>query len=226
MATAQQILDDVNLRYRNTFTTSQILVWFNEEQRELFDILELDSAPYNFTTVADENFYPFPDQFDVTKIKVVTYQTDDSTDPNYVEVPFFRNDDNQKSTYSSPWYTIVSDAFYLYVPDQVPADRTVYIYTDSDPTEVTTSNVSDAPDLPTKYQEILKLGVLKRIAGARKDGLMRNNYDAEYQQKISDILWDKKLKEPEWISPIDMMPKAGNSRYCSNRTAIIITQTS
>jgi len=225
MATAQQILDDVNLRYRNTFTTAQILVWFNEEQRELFDILELDSAPYNFTTVADENFYPFPDQFDVTKIKVVTYQTDDSTDPNYVEVPFFRNDDNQKSTYSSPWYTIVSDAFYLYVPDQVPADRTVYIYTDSDPTEVTTSNVSDAPDLPTKYQEILKLGVLKRIAGARKDIQMYNNYDMEREQKISDVLWSKKLAEPEFPSAIDMMPRI-DSRYGRNgRYAVVITQT-
>lgn len=203
MATTQAILDDINLRYRNTFTTAQVLVWFNEEQRELFDVLELDSAPYNFLTVLDENFYPFPDQFDTTKIKVVTYQMDDTTVPNYQEIPFKRNDDNQYGS-SDVWYTIIADALYLYVPDSVPADRNVYIYTDSDPDEVTTANVSSAPNLPTKYQEILKLGVLKRIAGARKDIQMRNNYDVEYQQKIDDVLLQRKLKEPEFITPIDL----------------------
>lgn len=223
MATAQAILDDINLRYRNTFTTSQVLVWFNEEQRELFDVLEIDSPPYTFTTVLDENFYPFPADFDVTKIKVVTYQTDDADDPNYIEVPFKRNDDNQYGSYSV-WYTVTSDAMYLYVPDSVPADRNVYIYCDSDPTEVTTSTLTIAPDLPTKYQEILKLGVLKRISGARKDIQMRNNYDMEYQQKIDDVLWGRKQKEPEWSSAVDMMPKAG-SRRGSRDTAVILTQT-
>lgn len=223
MSTSQQLLDDIDLRYRNTFTTAQKLVWFNEEQRELFDVLELDSAPYTFTTELDENFYPFPDQFDVTKIKVVTYQMDDTDDPNYIEVPFKRNDDNQYAGYSV-WYTIASDAFYLYVDDSVPADRIVYIYTDSDPDEVTTANVSSAPNLPTKYQEILKLGVLKRIAGARKDIQMRNNYDMEYQQKIDDVLWQRRLKEPEFISPVDMMPRI--SRWGNDRDrAIILTQT-
>lgn len=203
MATAQAILDDIDLRYRNTFTNSQKLVWFNEEQRELFDVLELDSAPYTFVTVLDENFYPFPDQFDTTKIKVVTYQNDDTADPNYIEIPFKRNDDNQYGS-SDVWYTIEANAFYLNVPDSVPANRILYIYNDADPDEVTTSNLSSSPDLPTKYQELLKLGILKRIAGARKDIQMRNNYDVEYQEKIVDVLWQRKLKEPEYTTPIDL----------------------
>lgn len=203
MASSQAILDDVNLRYRNSFTTEQKLIWLNEEQRELFDILELDSPPYTFQTVAGENFYPFPDQFDVTKIKTVTYQVSDTAQQNYLEVPFLRNDDRQ-GVLSGPWYSIVSDAMYLDVGGDVPDGRNVYIYTDSDPIEVTTANISSAPDLPTKYQELLKLGVLKRIAQARKDIVMQNNYAAEYEQKISDVLWERKLKEPEWTSPIDV----------------------
>lgn len=223
MPSAQAILDDIDLRYRNTFTTANKLVWFNEEQRELFDVLELDSAPYTFTTTADENFYPLSSGFDVTKIKVVTYQMEDTDDPNYIEIPFKRNDDNQYSG-SSIWYTIIADAFYLHVDDSVPADRNVYIYCDSDPDEVTTANVSSAPNLPTKYQELLKLGILKRIAGARKDISMRNNYDMEYQQKIDDVLWQRRLKEPEFISPVDMMPRI--SRWGNDRDrAIILTQT-
>jgi hypothetical protein len=223
MQTSQQILDDVNLRYRNTFTTNQILVWFNEEQRELFDVLELDSAPYNFKTVVDENYYPFPVDFDVTKIKVVTYQIDDSTTPNYIEIPFERNDDRQYASYGLPWWAIVSDAFYLNVEPSVPDARNVYIYTDADPTEVTTSNLSVAPDLPTKYQEILKLGVLKRIALARKDLTMGQTYDSLYQEKLNDVLWQRKLAEPEWVSPIDTLPRASRGRY-NERVPIVITQ--
>ena len=203
MASSQKILDDINLRYRNSFTTDQKLVWFNEEQRELFDILELDSPPYTFQTVAGENFYPFPDQFDVTKIKTVTFQSNSTeTEPSFVEVPFLRNDDRQ-GTLAHPWYTIVSDAMYLWVSSETPDDRTVYIYTDSDPDEVTTENLDVAPNLPTKYQELLKLGVLKRIAAARKDSVMVSNYSAEYEQKIADVMWERKLKEPEWTQPID-----------------------
>jgi len=209
MATSQQILDDINLRYRNTFQTAQILVWFNEEQRELFDILELDSPPYTFQTVADENFYPFPEGFDVTKIKTVTYQDSETASPNYVELPFLRNDDEQYSFYGC-WYTIVSDAFFLYVPDSVPDARSVYIYCDSDPIEVSTSNLNVAPDLPVRYQELLKLGVLKRIAMARKDVTFYDNYSSTYEQKLADIIWNRKAAEPDWDSVTDEMPKAGN----------------
>lgn len=223
MATSQNLIDDINLRYRNTFTTAQKLVWFNEEQRELFDILELDSPPYNFTTVAGENFYPFPAGFDITKIKVVTYQIDDAADPNYVEVESKRNDDKQYSGYGAPWYTIVSDAMYLYIPETVPADRNVYIYCDSAPTEVSSANISSAPDLPTKFQEILKFGVLKRIALARKDIPMHNGYDLLYQEKISDVMLQRKLAEPEWVTPTDTMPHAGG-RWRRGATSVIITQ--
>lgn len=202
MATTQSILKDIDLRYRNSFLTEQKLVWLNEEQRELFEILELDSPPYTFTTVAGENYYPFPDQFDTTQIKTVTFQINDANFPAYVELPFLRNDDKQY-VIDRPWYSIVSNAFYLHVPDVVPDNRHVYIYTDSDPTEVTSDNLNVEPDLPTKYQEILKLGILKRICQARKDIPMQNNYDISYQEKITDVLWERKLKEPEFIQPAD-----------------------
>jgi hypothetical protein len=223
LPSSQQILDDVGLRYRHTFTTSQTLVWFNEEQRELFDILELDSPPYTFQTVEGENFYPFPDGFDITKIKVVTYQINDADDPDYVEIPFYRNDDNQYAAYGKPWYTVTSDAMYLSDGDTVPADRNVYVYCDSDPTEVTTANVSSAPDLPTRYQEVLKLGILKRITAARQDMEMNSYFRADYEQKVSDLMWMRNLKEPEFISPVDMLPQS--SRWRNERTAVVITQT-
>lgn len=207
MPTSTDILNDVDLRYRNTFTVSQKLVWFNEEQRELFDILEIDSPPYTFQTVAGENFYPFPEGFDITKIKVVTYQNQDTPEPDYDEIHFKRNDDYQDAEYGSVWYTVTSDAMYLYVPDGVIDGRNVYVYCDSDPTEVTTANVSSSPDLPVRYHEVLKLGILKRITAARQDLEMNAYFGTTYEQKISDFMWGQKLKEPEWFGPIDNQPR-------------------
>ncbi|MBB6694377.1 hypothetical protein H7B90_23555 [Cohnella xylanilytica] len=213
MASSQSILDDVDLRYRNTFTEQQKLIWFNEEQQELFDVLELDSPPYAFVTVAGENFYPFPDQFDFSKIKTVTMQIDSTlSNPPYVEIPFNRNDFDVDSSWNY-WYTIVADAFYLYYAGGVPDAKTIYIYCEADPGQVTTDNINVSPDIPTKYQEILKLGILKRIAMARKDVLMYDNYNADYEQKIQEVLWQRKLKEPEWMQPTDVMPRTGGRQF-------------
>lgn len=221
MKTATQIIAEVDLLYRNTFSTDNKLVWLNEEQLELFDVLNIDSPPYAFTTVANENLYPFPAEFDMTKIKVVTFQINDVVEPDFQEIEFRRNDDKQSADYDV-WWTIVSDCFYLYVPNTVPADRVVYIYTDSEPDEVTTANINDPVSLPTKYVEILKLGILKRIAMARKDVLMHNNYDGTYQQKIADVLWARKMKEPEFTSATDVLPTPGYGRYYGYYVSAVI----
>ena len=201
MPSISNIVADINLRYRNTFTNSQKLVWLNEELIELFDVLDIDSPPYGFMTVKDNNYYPFPDGFDETKIKVVSMQINNSSpDSTFQEVPFKRTDDNVYAP-NGPWYTIVSNTMYLDYPGGVTDNMTVYVYCDADPSTVTESTMDQECELPVKFQEILKLGVLKRIAGARKDIVMRNNFDAEYQEKITDVLWTRKLEEPEFIQP-------------------------
>ncbi len=208
MPTRQQILDDVDLRYRSTFTTAQKLVWVNEEERELFEIIEQDSVPYSFELVADTYFYPIPEGVDVDKIKVISVQTNESTtDPSFDELPFKRNDNDQEADEGDYWYTIVEDNFFINVPGGPTTGRNVYIYLDTSPTEWTTSNLSAAPDTPTKYQEVLKLGILKRICAARKDVNMYNNYASEREIKIDDIVWNMKLNEPEWVQPINVLPR-------------------
>lgn len=149
----------------------------------------------------DNNYYPFPDGFDETKIKVVSMQINSSSpDPTFREVPFKRTDDNVFAP-GGPWYTIISNTMYLDYPGGMPDNVAVYVYCDAEPTEVTEATMNQECELPVKYQEILKLGVLKRIAGARKDIVMRNNYDMEYQEKIADVLWARKLEEPEFVQP-------------------------
>lgn len=207
MSTTQQLLDDINLRYRNTFTTAQKLVWMNEEQRELFEVLELDSAPYAFTLVAVTYFYPIPSDVEIEKIKTITIQV--NAQGNYWPLPFVRNDDCQQADLAQYWYTIVGDNFYINVPGGATTGRNVYVYFDKSPTEISDTALSVEPSTPKKFQEVLKLGVLERIAAARKDVDMKNNFASDKENKITDFIWSMKMSEPEFMSPIDVLPKAG-----------------
>lgn len=219
MASIQQLLDDINLRYRNTFTTDQKLVWMNEEQRELFEILELDSVPFSFSTVAGQYLYPIPDGVEKDRIKVVTIDTDGNSD--FTEIPFKENDNRQFVLEGELFYTILEDNFYINYPGGPVDNRTVYIYLDQRPEDLTSDNLNVEPAVPIRYQEILKLGVLKRISGARKDIVMHNNYLSDYEQKIADLQEKMALQIPEFHSPIDTLPKA--RRYRDGRYVQYVT---
>jgi len=217
MATIQLLLDDINLRYRNTYTTPQKIVWMNDEQSELFEILEIDSVPYGFNTVAEQFLYPIDSEIDVDRIKQLTIQINDT---NFEELPFKRTTDEVNE--SDYWYTLVEQNFYVNVPGGAIADRAVYIYLDSQPVPISAAELTIEPSIPLRYQEILKFGVLKRIAMARKDVIMANNFDSSYQQMILDMEWKMKMNTPEFPTAIDVMPL--KSRYRNRRRSVIITQ--
>jgi hypothetical protein len=209
LATIQSLLDDINLRYRNTFTTAQKVVWMNDEQNDLFEILEIDSVPYGFNTVASQFLYPIDAGIDIDRIKQLTIQVNSSTPPNFDDLPFKRTTD--EVDVSECWYTLVERNFYINIPSGAVNNRAVYIYLDSQPTAISETNLSVEPSIPLRYQDIFKVGVLKRIASARKDTLMRNNLDAEYQEMIQDVQWLMKMNTPEFTTPIDVMPKVSRN---------------
>lgn len=217
MATVQTLLDDINLRYRNTFSTDQKLVWMNEEQRELFEIIELDSVPFSFSTVKGQYLYPIPLGVEKDRIKVMTIQNNTvkpntKVTPDYVEMPFRENDNNQFVSEFRLWYTIVENNFYINYPGGPQDNRTVYIYLDQQPEAMSSANLNVEPAVPVRHQELLKLGTLKRIAAARKDVDMYNNYNADYIDKITRLKKKMALQQPEYHKTIDMMPSRRRSR--------------
>lgn len=212
-------LTDIRLRYRNTFTDSQIMVWMNDEVQELYEIFEFPLSPYEFPTQNDIVFYPIPTGLDIDRIKAMTIQINTATEPEFSEVPYLRTAPGINEEYNY-WYTIVGDSFFINIPGGAVDDRTVYVFSDQPPDEIT-ATTQDIP-MPRKYAEIFKLGVLKRIAAARKDIAFVNNYDAEHEQKTQDMIWMNKMREPEFVVPADVMPKT--SRWRNGRDVIVITQ--
>lgn len=221
MATVQEMFTDVLLRYRHSYTDAQMTVWFNEIETELFEMFEIDSEPYSFELVADTYLYPIPTGVEVEKIKVMSIQIDDGNPPNFEELPFKRNDNNELADESQMWYTIVSDNFYINISD-ITAGRDVYIYLDKSPTIVVSTSLGVNPSTPLKYQGLLKYRLLQRIAESRKDVIFANNFMTKADTIESDLVWNQKMNEPEWNSPADTMPRPGRNRQYER--AIWITQ--
>lgn len=212
MATYKDILDDVKLRYRHTFTDKQVFVWLNESMGDIYDVIELDSVPYLIQTIYHEHFYNLPDNMDVTRIKTVTCQKTNSD--VYTEIPFVRVDDMQFTEVNSHWYSIVGQMFYINIPGEILDNIPILIFCDSFLDSITEDNLNDKVNLPVRYHEILKLGILERIAEARKDVVMKNNYTIDKEEKLTDYAWQTKLAEPEWTKPIDNMPRVSSGRRC------------
>lgn len=175
--TLQQLLDDINLRYRNTFTDAQKVAWMNQVQRQIFSQVPHEATPYTFPTVDSQAWYPLPADCRPNKIRKVEIET--ATANDFDELPFRAIDDRVNRTDS--FYSLVQQTMYLNpVPDGATAGRDIFIYYYKSPTELSSTALTVTPDLETEYQELLILGTLERIAGARKDVVMKNNYADDY----------------------------------------------
>lgn len=223
MTTATTLLTDINLRYRNTYTEAQKCTWMNDEQNEIIDLFKIDIGSINFPLITDTEFYTIPIEIEnIDQIRTATIQiNDDATYPEFVQLDYKRDGNNVYVDENAYWYTIVGESLYINVPGGAVTDRQVYFYLDG-ASEAITAGTSTV-NVPRKYLEILKLGTLKRIAGARKDVQMYNNFNTEREKIIDDMLWTVQMSEPEFTSPGDAMPRAGRNR--NNQRAIWITQT-
>lgn len=220
MPKIQDIFSDVLLRYRHTYNNDQLIVWYNEIMDSIYEELEIDSEPYGFQLVTDQNYYPIPTGVDVNKIKVMTIQINDGDPPAFHEIPFYRNDNNQMANVSGVWCTIIGDNFYINA--SIVQDRMVLIFQDRTPIQATVGDLGNESELPYKYQGLLKLRLLQRIAEARKDVTFSNNFKVLADEMEEDFVWSKKMNEPEFSNAVDMMPLQG--RYRHYRRPIVITQ--
>lgn len=218
MASIQNLIADIRILYRNTFSDEQILVWMNDEQLELFETLQVDSTPFAFVLVDDLSIYPIPMGVEKDRIKVVTIQVNDT---EFTEMDYVENDNNKTGNTGNYWYTIVENNMFINTPDKNVGGRVVYIYCDVQPKTISIDDIDQEPAVPVRYQELLKLGTLKRIAAARKDVEMKNNYEADYEKKLLELEWKMLVQQPEFYSPSDMLPR--RSRYRSNHYVQYVT---
>jgi hypothetical protein len=214
MTTAGDLLSDIDLRYRNTFTAAQKSVWMNDEQNDIFNTFKIDIGPVNFPLQTGVQFYPLPVTVQyIEQIRTVTIQVTSSQPyPDFIELPYRRDDDGVIDS-GDYWYTIVGqNTMFINIPPTDTVDSyQVYIYLDGASVQITDS--TSPVSVPQKYLEILKYGVLRRIAEARKDSTMQANFDASRNEIIQDMLWSSVVNEPDWITPVSTLPTIPKNIY-------------
>ncbi|WP_339283666.1 hypothetical protein [Paenibacillus sp. FSL R5-0486] len=198
---ASDLLADINLRYRNTFTEAQKLVWMNDEQNDIFQSFKIESDPVPVPLVTGSKLYLRPPEIKyIEQVRAATMQLNSSgNDPAFVDLPFRRNMNDVGANFA-PWYTFLgSDKMYINLPNTDMTDCIAYFFIDAYATPITAG--TSVLSLPDKYMEIMKYGVLRRIAEARKDIVMVNNYTGSRDEIIDNMLWTEVTNEPEWVVP-------------------------
>ncbi len=212
MPTVQQLLLDVNLRYRNTFTDAQKVTWMNYIQRQIFQTVRHEAAPFDFTLVSGQAYYPLPSDCDVKGIELVTLQVDSDTgtSADYEQLDYRRKE--ELSNKEDKFYSIANGNIYINpLPNTTTAGRKVYIYYTKRPAALSDANLSAVPDLEEDFHELLAYGVLEKIAEARKDVAMKNNFATSFAELFANYDEQYSMTDPEFVQPIDVLPRASRS---------------
>lgn len=212
MPTVQQLLNDIDVRYKNGYTDAEKIFWMNQVQKQIYQRVPHESPPYAFVTVADQAFYALPTDCDLRGIKQVTLQIDNDTtagDKDFIKLPYKRKDE-PADTYERFYSLVERNLFLNPMPDTNTADRDVYLYYDKKPTDLTTT--TQTPDLDENFHELLIYGTLERVTGARKDSTMKSNYANDFNILFAQYEQMYQPNFPEYVTTRDVLPKRGRKR--------------
>jgi hypothetical protein len=166
--TLQEILDDVDGRVANAVATSQKVKWINQIQRQLFREYPLPEAVDKFSTVSGVQFYPMPDKCVEGRITHLTV--------NGVEYLYQAHFEEAKSKF----WTIVAGQIMLYpIPDGA---YDVLVYYKPRHNELSETRLTEIPNFPEDYHELLVLGCAKRVAQVQRDVDLANNFEADFRE--------------------------------------------
>ncbi len=184
--TAQEILDDINLRLPNKFAVNDKIRWMNNCVKKYWQYLA-STELYTFNTTDDQAFYEYADNMVPEKIqKLEVASSAGST--SFMEYDYAGiNDDLSGGKWLN---TPTSDGMMLQLYPAPSTTVEVKIRYETIPTEV--SNSSDTVDIPDEYADLIKFNVMKVIAqsGNAPDVDLSNNYDMEERDEFRRLRMD------------------------------------
>lgn len=215
MRTVQQLLDEIDITYRNTYTVDQKVRWMNTVQNQIFQIVPKESPPYVFTTIADFAFYALPEDCDRFGIKQVTIERGVGNE-KYDALPYISLESNQEVSTGSRFYSVLQNNLFINpMPTAQDEGKKVYILYNHRPAELTSANTSAVPEIEGDFDELLILGCLERIARARGEIEDKNNFAADYNVLFSQYRDMYKLRQPEYYTVNDNLPRRRGAFYGS-----------
>jgi len=186
--TLQEILDMISLKYPHSYTNAQVVSIINDVQKRIFRTLYKPQTATTYDLIADNPFYPI-DYSPENIIDVVV---------NGREYPY----QNIKYDAQPYYYYITEDnciGIYPTPEEDVTSGLTVFHY--MEPTELSASNTSAAPDLDSAWHMLLVYAACKELAEYDRDGEAVNIFVSQYNA-VEMEYWRSKRARPHQIKDV------------------------
>ena len=210
--TVQQIINDIDVRMPNGVSLDSKIEWLNEALKATYHAIGEDNIAETLTVSGQPFYYLYDTLNNVDRIE---YRQITAVTVNGQEYkPAFMHD--QLSGYR--YYKVDRDYFGIY-PIPTQSDLKILIYYKHRPEEIKVDNLNAIPMVDEDYYELIKYGVMYRIAEAEQDIPSRNNYSNQYNEMLKNAERDMNDNFSTYPQVEDVMPRAGYGYYGRRRTA-------
>lgn len=196
-----EILTLANTNFRNTFTEGTKLIWLRNLLGQIEQLKfnrDINQAMFDITP--DIQFYDLPTDCEKDDLIGVEIETG-STTGIYKSIPY---QDPAHSELSS-FYSIINDMIFI---SELPTEaKTGWFYYIPLPDGPTTATLGNSPPIPSAFHELFVHGLCEKMAGARGDGVRKNNFKSDYDTLLADYLMNQLNSTPEYPSPKDTLPR-------------------
>lgn len=205
MSTVAQILLDTKTRYRHIYSDATVIGWLDIVQQKLWNIVPRDATPVT-VTLNGTGQYALPTGIKRRNIKQVSMGPTGGT---FTILPY-----RELHEVDGKGYSLLNNFIQVTEPTPTvpPTVNELHIFYDKVvPTPLASLPQTALPELDETYHELLTLGLLEMIAGARKDIKMKNNYGSEFNTLLGDFMIERIDDEPDYPSCKDELPR--RARY-------------
>lgn len=161
----QKILDKVRLLIDNDLTDQQLVDELNEVSKQRFREFPLPDAIYKFLTTTIP-YYDMPADCAEDRIRVVIIDNQE-----------YQKLSPEIQSVTGPFCTVFLGKLYIN-PNPVP-DRDAYLYYRPRHIELTVGDLTETPNFPEDYHDILVYDLAGFVAKIQRDTDMVNNFQAE-----------------------------------------------
>ena len=183
--TAKQLIEDIDRRFPNTYSTDDKIVWINDTMKQIYKDLAIQDF-YSFMTIKNHKLYTLPANCSIDNIKNVEKSERAITVDNrdYGNFKSLKSSLRDQVMYEPSYYDGTEGTIGLYpIPD---GSYKINVYYNKKPKMIT--NLDDYIEIDDRYTDLVKYNVLSIIAmsGHNPDIEIANQYILLYNNLIQE----------------------------------------
>lgn len=183
--TAEQLINDIDKRYPNTYSTDEKITWINDTMREIYKDIAVQEY-YSFTTVKGQTIYTLPEDCAIEFIKNVeiSSKAKTATNSDWGHFKSLKNSLRDQEMFEPSYYDGTEGTIGIF--PKPTGSYKVNIYYNKRPKMIT--SLGDSIELDDRYTDLVKFKVLSIIAmsGHNPDIEIANQYILLYNNLVQE----------------------------------------